>query len=134
MNATIDQTHREHVSVSKDTRVLQMQIGDDIQTCLTQDTTTTTETWTGLTYADASSLLTSWQNSTLNGVTRNYLGGARVSYTIGLSTYWNTVDSCWGSEGNTSINRINDTHLYSVQRTTNEHVVHLGGQGTLQLV
>lgn len=53
MYATTSTGHREHVSVQKDVKVLQAMSINNNYCRLIQSTTTTTETWVGLSYTDA---------------------------------------------------------------------------------
>lgn len=53
MFATTTTGHREHVSVSKDVKVIQAMNISNTYCRLIQSTTTTTETWVGLSYTDA---------------------------------------------------------------------------------
>lgn len=83
MYATTTTGHREHVSKSSSTKVLQMLygFGGTVIGVIIQDSTTVTEEWFGLTYNDANSLCVSSETSTLNGTTRQYLGSALLQYT-----------------------------------------------------
>lgn len=132
--ATIEQTHRTDVNVTSETKVLQSFKRGQNAGCILQTTITTTETWQGLSLEDARSLLTSSMTSTLNGETRNFLGGAKLVLTTPISSYWAIVDACWGTVVQTNISRMGDTHLYQVQRTTQEMTASSGGQGTFTLL
>lgn len=70
MYATTTTGHRPHVTVSKDTRVLQSMNISSTYCRLIQSTTTTTEVWLGLSYADAQRVCTASETSTLGGTTR----------------------------------------------------------------
>ena len=118
MYATTTTGHREHVQVQKDRRVLQtLAMGSKIAK-LTQNSTTTTETWVGLSYADASSVCVSSESSTLNGTTRAYLGTAKLTLSYGTSNYWVINEGCWGTKVTSQMSRMGDTNCYQVTKTT----------------
>ena len=132
MYATTTTGHREHVSKSADTRVLQAMSINSNYCRLIQMTTTTTETWVGLSYTDANALCVASETSTLNGYTRSYLGGAKISVSGTGVTTWATIEGCWGTKVVTQIQRMGDTNLYQVSRTTTEYTVtNNGGSMTL---
>lgn len=83
MYATTTTGHREHVTVSKDVKVLQAMRVNSTYCRLIQTNVTTTEIWLGLSYEDAESVCTASETSTLDGSTRNYLGGAKISVSDG---------------------------------------------------
>ena len=133
MYATTTTGHREHVSVNKDTRVLQaMSIGNTF--CrLIQSNVTTTETWVGLKYSDAESVCTASETSTLNGTTRNYLGSARITVASGGVSTWATIDGCWGTKITSQMQRMGDTNCYQVTKTTQVLTVSNNG-GSMELL
>lgn len=133
MYATTTTGHREHVTVNKDTRVIQSMSINSTWCRLVQTTTTTTETWTGLSYTDASGVCTASESSVLNGTTRAYLGAARITVASGGVSQWATIEGCWGTKVSSQLSRMGDTNLYQVTRTTQEMTVTNDG-GTLQLL
>lgn len=130
MYGTKENTHRQNVSVSSDTKTLKIFAIGSAQGCINQTTVTTLETWAGLSYSDASSLIESSETSVLNGITRQYLGGVRLTIGGGGVTAWAEVDQCWGTRITTSIQRMSDTNLYSVQKQTQVMTISTGGTGT----
>ena len=135
MYANTTNGHRPNVSKSVDTKVVQQLIvWGNIDGTITQKAETTVEEWYGLSYTDANNLIEASETSTLNGVTRNYLGGATLTQNAGypVSAYcWAT--GCWGKKITTAINRMGDTNLYHVQKTTTEYTVYGSGNNTLTL-
>ena len=130
MYATTTTGHREHVTVSKDRRVVQAIAINSTFARLIQTTTTTTETWTGLDYADALSCCTASETSVLSGVTRQYLGSAKITVGSGTASQWATINDCWGTKVTSQMSRMGDTNCYAVTRTTTELSVTNNG-GTL---
>lgn len=133
MYATTTTGHREHTTVNKATRVLQAMSINNNYCRLVQTTTTTTEEWRGLNYADAQSVCVASETSTLNGVTRNYLGSAKISVTATASTAWATIDGCWGTKVTSQLSRMGDTNCYQVTKTTEQMSVTNYG-GSMQLL
>lgn len=132
MYATTTTGHRPHVTVSKDTRVLQSMNISSTYCRLIQSTTTTTEVWLGLSYADAQSVCVASETSTLGGTTRDFLGGARITVGSGGTSIWTTIEGCWGTKVSSQLSRMGDTNCYQVTRTTQEFVVsNNGGSMTL---
>lgn len=132
MYATTTTGHREHVQVNKDVRVLQLMNISGNQCRLIQTTVTTTETWLGLNYSDASSVCVASESSTLGGTTRNYLGSAKITVSSGGVSVWNTCDGCWGTKVTSQLSRMGDTNHYQVTKTTTEMTVdNAGGSLTL---
>lgn len=135
MYANTTNGHRTNVSKSVDTKVVQQLIvWGNIDGTITQKAETTVEEWYGLSYADASNLMEASETSTLNGQTRNYLGGATLTQNQGypVAAYcWAT--GCWGKKITTTLNRMGDTNLYHVQKTTTEYTVYGSGNNTLTL-
>lgn len=135
MYANTTNGHRPHVSSSVDTKVVQQLIvWGNIDGTITQKAETTVEEWYGLSYADAYNLQEASETSTLNGQTRNYLGGATLTQNQGfpVAAYcWAT--GCWGTKITTSLNRMGDTNLYHVQKTTVVYTVYGSGNNTLTL-
>lgn len=133
MFATTSSGHREHVQVSKESRTLQtLAMGSKVAK-LTQSTVTTTEVWLGLSYADAQTVCTASESSTLSGVTRSYLGTAKLTMQYGTSTYWVINEGCWGTKVTSQLSRMGDTNCYQVTRTTQESTVQ-GYGGELELL
>lgn len=97
MYATTTSGHREHVTVSKSTKVLQAMAINNNFCRLVQTITSTTEEWFGLSYADALSVCVASESSTLNGTTRSYLGSAKISVSSGSASQWAIIDGCWGT-------------------------------------
>lgn len=133
MYATTTTGHREHVTVNKSTKVLQGLNLVNTYCRLIQTTSTTTEEWRGLNYADAMSVCTSSETSTLNGVTRPYLGSAKLSVSSGGQSRWATIDGCWGTRISSQLSRMSDTNCYEVKKTTEVMTVTNYG-GTMELL
>lgn len=132
MYANTTNGHREHVSVSKTKRVLQAMSINNNYCRLIQTSTTTTEEWYGLKYSDADSVCTASETSTLNGVTRSFLGGAKISVSSSGVTQWATIEGCWGTRVTSQMQRMGDTNLYQVSKTTEVlTVTNNGGNLTL---
>ena len=133
MYATTTTGHHPHITVSKDSRVvLQMSINNNTGV-IRQDTTRTEEKWVGLSYTDALSVCTASETSTLDNTTRQYLGGAKLTFT-GVGTYWNTVENCWGTRVTSQLQKMGETNLYQVSKITEEMTVEKVGGGTLTLI
>jgi hypothetical protein len=80
----------------------------------------------GLSYSDALSLYESSETSTLNGVTRQWLGVAKLT---SLGGAFVRVVGCWGVKVVSSYQRMGDTNLYQVTRTTTTYTVRAAGDG-----
>lgn len=131
MYATTTSGHQTNVTKNKDSKVLQLlYFFVTIVGVIIQDTETTTEEWFGLSYSDANSLCVSSETSTLNGTTRSYLGNAKLLHNT-LGGGWCMSPSCWGTKVTTSINRMSDTNLYHVVRTTTVYTVRGSGQNVI---
>lgn len=123
MYATTTTGHREHISSNRSAKVLQQLIVfGQVAGVVVQDTITTTEEWNGLSYSDALNLQESSETSTLNGTTRQYLGSALLTQT-GIGAAWMRVPNCWGESITTTFDRIGDTNLYHVTKTTTQYNV-----------
>ena len=132
MYATTTTGHREHVTVSKDVKVLQAMRVNSTYCRLIQTNVTTTEIWLGLSYEDAESVCTASETSTLDGSTRNYLGGAKISVSDGGVTQWTTIEGCWGTKITSQMSRMGDNNCYQVTKTTQVlNVTNNGGSLTL---
>lgn len=130
MFATITSGHRQNVTESKESKVIQMlYFFTSVVGVIIQDITTTTEEWFGLSHTDASQLCISSETSTLNGTERAYLGSALLSYNV-LGGGWCRSPSCWGVKVVTSINRMGETNCYHVTRTTTTYSVRGAGENT----
>lgn len=104
MNASKDSVHRTDVEKTSTTKViLKMNIGGNTAT-LNQTTTTTLETWVGLSKTDAETLVTSSSNCQ----------SAKVTYSGGGVTLWNMVDNAVGTTTSSKMARMSDTNLWSV--------------------
>lgn len=123
MYATIITGHRPHTAVSKDQRTIQQMTVNNQVGKIIQSTTTTTEEWYGLSYADAMTVCTSSEN----------LRGAKLTMTSGMVTSWCTVWGCYGTRVSSQLQRMSDTNLYHVIKTTQEMSV-TGVGGTLEIV
>ena len=130
MYANPDSSHRTIVSRSRESRVLQqLYFYMTVVGVMIQDTETTTEEWFGLSQTDAVALCTASETSTLGGTTRSYLGGALLEHqTVGGG--WIRCPNCWGTKVTSSIDRMGDTNLYHVQRTTTVYSVRSTGVDT----
>ena len=133
MYATTTTGHREHVTVSKTSKVLQAMAINNNYCRLVQTTTTTTEEWLGLSYTDAQSVCVASETSTLGGVTRNYLGSAKITVTTSGASTWATIDGCWGTKVTSQLSRMGDTNCYQVTKTTEQMSVTNYG-GSMQLL
>lgn len=120
MYANTTNGHREHVSVSKTKRVLQAMSINNNYCRLIQTSTTTTEEWYGLSYSDASGVCVASETSILGGTTRNYLGGAKITVSTSGVSQWATIEGCWGTRVTSQMQRMGDTNLYHVTKTTEE--------------
>ena len=78
-----------------------------------------------MSYSDALSLLTSTEESTLNGVTRPFLGDARL---ISEGGAYVTAIGCWGVKVNSTLSKTGETNTYEVTVTTTE--LNVRGTGT----
>lgn len=133
MYANTTTGHREHVTVAKDVKVLQAMRINSTYCRLIQTTTTTTEVWLGLSYADASSVCVASESSTLNGTTRAFLGGAKITVADGGVSQWATIEGCWGTKVSSQLSRMGDTNCYQVTKTTIDMTVSNNG-GSLVLL
>lgn len=106
--------HRELVKRQSDTRVLRQWVLNGWTAVIVQSETVTEEEWRGLSKTDAQSLCVSSESSVLGSVTRQYLGSCTVSK--GLSSIWATA--CWGTRVTSQMQRMGDTNMYQVTRTT----------------
>lgn len=133
MNASPSLTHRTDDRRSSDYRTLKLFAIGAAQGVISQQTVSSDESWTGLSKSDAESLCISYNESTLNGVKRNYLGG--VSLRIGGGGIYTSAecDECWGKRVTSSMQRIGDTNLYEVHRTTEDLTIYTSG-GTAKLL
>ena len=95
---------REHVQKSKDSKVLQLMRFGSAQGRIVQTIESSTTTYVGLNYTDANGLLAqAGESSTLNNVTRAFLGSAKLTVSSGGGSSWATVDNCWGTKVTVSI-------------------------------
>ena len=134
MYANTTTGHRPHVTGSKSSRVLQQLIVfNTVSGVIIQDQTQTTEEWFGLSYTDVQSIYEASETSVLNGVTRHYFGSAKLAQNTTPGA-WCRTPSCWGTQITTSYDRMGDTNLYHVTKTTTEFTVRSsGGNVTLTL-
>lgn len=127
MYATTTTGHRTNVTKSKETKVVQQLYSlGTLMGVILQDTETTTEEWFGLNQSDAINQCTASETSTLNGTTRNYLGSAMLAVN-GLGGAWCRMPNCWGTRVTSQMNRMGDTNLYHVTRTTTTLTVRSSG-------
>lgn len=127
MYATTTTGYIPHVSKTKDTKIVaNLTYWGNTWGNILQDTTVTIDRWVGLSYSDAQSLLVSTEESTLNGVTRPFLGDARL---ISEGGAYVTAIGCWGLKVTSAIQKMGDTNLYEVTRTTTEFSVRGTGTG-----
>lgn len=132
--ATTTTGHRPHVSSSVDTKVVQQLIvWGNIDGTITQKAETTVEEWFGLSYADADDLQEASETSTLGDVTRNYLGGAILTQADVSPAAYCWATGCWGTKVTTQLNRMGDTNLYHVTKTTVVYTVYGSGHTVLTL-
>ena len=120
--------HRTVVSGNKDTKVInQLIVWNNLVDVIIQDQTTTVDTWVGLSYSDANSLFEASETS--NG--RPYLGSAVLTFAPETGGGgWIRSPACWGTKTTTQIQRIGDTNLYSVTKTTTVYDVRKGTTST----
>lgn len=71
-----------------------------------------------MSYTDASGVCVASESSTLSGTTRNYLGGAKITVSTTGATSWATIEGCWGTRITSQLQRMGDTNLYHVVKTT----------------
>lgn len=133
MYATKTTGYIPNVSKTKDTKIVaNLTYWGNTWGNILQDTTVTIDRWIGLSYSDAQSLLVSTEESTLNGVTRPFLGDARL---ISEGGAYVTAIGCWGLKVTSAIQKMGDTNLYEVTRTTTDLSVRGTGSGlTLTLL
>lgn len=84
-------------------------------------------------YADALSVCTASETSTLDGTTRNYLGTAKISVSGPAATQYAYVEGCWGTKVTSNLTRMGETNCYQVTRTTQEMTVRNYG-GSMDLL
>lgn len=126
MYATKTTGYIPHINKTKDTKIVaDLSYWGSTWGHIVQDTTVTVDRYVGLSYSDALSLLTSTEESTLNGVTRPYLGDARLTSQGGAYV---TAIGCWGVKVTSAIQKTGDTNLYEVTITTTE--LNVRGTGT----
>lgn len=131
MYATTTTGYMPNVSKTKDTKIVaDLTYWGNTWGHIVQDTTVTIDKWVGLSYSDALSLLTSTEESTLNGVTRPFLGDARL---ISEGGAYVTAIGCWGLNVTSAIQKMGDTNLYEVTRTTTDFSVR-GTASDLRLI
>lgn len=133
MYATTTTGHHPHITISKDSRVVLMMNINNGTGVIRQNVIRTEEQYVGLSYSDALSVCTASETSTLNNTTRNYLGGAKLTF-AGIGTYWNTVENCWGTRVTSQLQKMGDTNLYQVSVITEEMTVTKVGDGTMTLL
>ena len=133
MYANTTTGHREHVTVAKEKKVIQAISINSTFCRLIQTTTTTTETWVGLKYSDAESVCRTSETAVKDGVTRQYLGAAKITVGVGAASQWVTVFDCWGTKVTSQLSRMGDTNCYMVTRTTVDMAVTNNG-GALELL
>lgn len=127
MYATTTTGYIPHINKTKDTKIVaDLSYWGSTWGHILQDTTTTVDRYVGLSYSDALSLLTSTEESTLGGVTRQHLGDARLTSEGGAYV---TAIGCWGLKVTSAIQKMGDTNLYEVTRTTTELSVRGTGTG-----
>ena len=127
MYATKENGYIPNVSKTKDTKIVaDLTYWGNTWGHILQDTTVTVDRYVGLSYSDALSLLTSTEESTLNGVTRYHLGDARL---ISEGGAYVTAIGCWGVKVTSAIQKMGDTNLYEVTKTTTELSVRGTGSG-----
>lgn len=127
MYATTTTGYIPNVSKTKDTKIVaDLTYWGNTWGHILQDTTVTVDRWVGLSYSDAVSLLISTEESTLGGVTRQHLGDARLTSEGGAYV---TAIGCWGVKVTSTIQKMGDTNLYEVSRTTTDLTVRGTGTG-----
>lgn len=109
--------HRDTVRRQTSQRVIRQMNLNGWMAIINQVETITEETWVGLTKADAEALCIASESSTIGTVTRGYLGGCTVTNQTPF-TATITATSCWGTRVQSQIQRMGDTNMYQVSRTT----------------
>lgn len=115
--------HRDKVRVQKNQRVIRQMNLNGWQAVIIQNETVSEETWVGLSQTEAENYCVASESSTLNGVTRNYLGGCTVSNTTPFLASV-IATSCWGTRVQSQMQRMGDTNLYQVTKTTTDYDVY----------
>ena len=131
MYATISESYRPLVTKNTSSKVIQsLIVWNNLVGVIVQNITSSTEEWFGLSKEDAESLCIANTSSVLNGVERSYLGTAKLSQVVQpgqVGGAYVRATNCWGTEINSAMNRMNDTNLYHVTRTTTVYSVSAGG-------
>lgn len=109
--------HRNKVRVQKNQRVLRQMNLNGWQAVIIQNETISEETWVGLSQTEAEALCVASETSVLGGAERNYLGGCTVSNTTPFTASI-FATSCWGTRVQSQMQRMGDTNLYQVSKTT----------------
>lgn len=110
MYSTNEKAHREKVQVGKSCKVvLKIKYGDRSGS-LVQTTTTTTESWVGLSKDNAETLTITTED--LRSV------GIRFDDSTGHPVKWAAQDNLEGTTVQSVMQRMGDTNLYQVTRTT----------------
>ena len=126
MYATTTTGYIPHINKTKDTKIVaDLTYWGSTWGHIVQDTIVTVDKYVGLSYSDALSLLTSTEESTLNGVTRPFLGDARL---ISEGGAYVTAIGCWGVKVNSTLSKTGETNTYEVTVTTTE--LNVRGTGT----
>lgn len=130
MNATTTTGHHPHVQKSATSRVilrLKATAGASYEGVLVQTCYATTEYWYGLTWSDANDLVEASESSTIGQTTRNYLGTVKLTIGAGTADIWQSVSDAWGTRVQSSCQRMGNTNLYQVTKTTEVlDVIHRG--------
>lgn len=115
------------VTKTKDRRTLKSEYINGSYVNIFQDVDTTVERFVGLSSSDANTVCTRSSTSTLDNVTRQYLGGIRVTVGSGTARTWLQIFGCWGTEVTSQKVRDAESNLYSVTVTTRDYTISVPG-------
>ena len=117
--ATISTGYAGITQKSSDTRTFRAMWIAGWYAVVNQTIVTVEEEWYGLSKTDAESLCITSETSTLDGATRNYLGGMTAYSSSGANASWMRADACWGVRVVSVMAHTGSSpNLYSVHRTT----------------
>lgn len=120
------------ISKTKDVRIVRAMWLSGWYAVLKQTTETTVTHYEGVGEDSLADLLANAkETSTLNGTTRQYLGGATVTRSSGGTSSWMHCDDCWGTRVNVSARRMSP-HMWEAD-VTEEVMTVDAGSGTLEL-
>lgn len=106
--ATTTSGYKPDVQRSSNTRTIRKWNLNGWEAVINQKEIVTEHVYVGLTKEDALTLCTSYDQSTLDGVNRTYLGSCTV--TKGLASIIAT--GCWGVRLSAQMSKMGDTNMY----------------------